>query len=202
MRFHQLLMLTVGLMLAAGCREDRQGGKTGPEPDAKTTPAKAVARVRQLGGSIGRDEEKPDKPVLSVSLSGKNATDADLKQLACLTQLETLHLNRTKVTSAGLVHLKGLVSLRELRLDDTVVDDAGLAHLKALKTLRDLSLSRTKVTGTGLAHLHGLRELRRLELTGTWARLDDRAISDLQKAVEKLRPGGAPLRVRIVEKVP
>jgi hypothetical protein len=66
----------------------------------------AVAHVRKLGGSVVRDEKRPGKPVVRVSLAFKaKVTDEDLKVLAPLTELTELDLQSTGVTSAGLKHL-------------------------------------------------------------------------------------------------
>ena len=51
--------------------------------------------------------------------------DADLANLAGLTNLKRLTLANSPVTDAGLTHLKGLAQLESLNLFHTAVTDAG-----------------------------------------------------------------------------
>jgi Leucine-rich repeat (LRR) protein len=105
--------------------------------------------------------------VLYVDLSETQVTDAGLKHLRGLTQLQVLTLDSTQVTDAGLEHLRGLTQLRELQLTNTQVTDAGLGHLRGLTQLQWLSLDRTQVTDAGLEHLRGLTQLQQLYLDNT-----------------------------------
>ena len=82
-----------GLCLCASSRAD----------DAED---KAVAFVEKLGGEVTRDKKAPGKPVIAVTLSGTEVTDAGLKELAALKNLTTLHLGHTQVTDAGLKELQ------------------------------------------------------------------------------------------------
>ena len=56
--------------------------------------------------------------VQSLNLSGRHVTDAGLKELAVLKDLQVLDLFHTQVTDAGLKELAGLKSLQELHLND------------------------------------------------------------------------------------
>jgi Leucine Rich repeat len=94
-------------------------------------------------------------------------TDADLKHLETLIQLQTLVLDGTQITDDGLEHLNGMKQLQSLYLDDTTVTDAGLEHLKGMIELQQLSLARTKVTDVGLENLKGFPQLNELNLGGT-----------------------------------
>ena len=49
------------------------------------------------------------------------------------------------LTDAGLRHLRGLGELQSLSLSDTQVTDAGLVQLESLTHLRELDLMRTSV---------------------------------------------------------
>src|SRR5262249_40558230 len=77
----QVVTLLTGFLLTAVGHEHQAGGQPGPKPQARPTAEQAIARIKQLGGGIGFDEEKPGRPVLSVTLNDKNATDEDLKGL-------------------------------------------------------------------------------------------------------------------------
>ena len=57
-------------------------------------------------------------------------TDDELVHLEELTQLQVLHLDRSKITDSGLVHLKGLTQLQWLFLQRTRVTRAGLTELR------------------------------------------------------------------------
>ena len=97
---------------------------------------KAVKAIEKMGGIIIRNEKVKGKPIIHVKLSGEDVTDALLKHLAGLKQLQTLYLRETQVTDAGLQHLAGLKQLQELYLDETKVTGKGIADLeKALPKL-------------------------------------------------------------------
>jgi hypothetical protein len=66
-----------------------------------------------------------------LDLSRTSVTDAGLRSLSALSQLQSLKLGRTKITDAGLKALTGLKQLRWLDLRETAVTDAGLKELKA-----------------------------------------------------------------------
>jgi Leucine Rich repeat len=127
--------------------------------------------LEEFGERIRRDEELPGKPVVSVDLSSTKVTDADLKDLTPLTQLQWLDLGETQVTDEGLEHLAALNQLRELNLNDTRVTDEGLEHLAALTQLWELDLSHTQVTDEGLKHLDALTQLQ-------WLNLNDTRVTD------------------------
>jgi hypothetical protein len=107
-------------------------------------------RTIWLQSLLGNDSFRK---VMSVQLTAINITDAELKKLKDLTQLQVLLLDHTKITDAGLIHLSGLTQLKRLNLNDTKITDAGLEHLKGLKLLAVLELHNTKNTEAGLADL-------------------------------------------------
>ncbi len=137
----------------------------------------AVAEIRKAAGYVQYDYDRqfwrqggiaqPPAPVWLLNLLGVHFfadvvwvgdfhcqfTDATLKNLKDLTELEELDLGSTKITDAGLKNLEGLTRLRPLRLEFTEVTDAGLVHLKGLKQLRELLLSNTHVTNAGVREL-------------------------------------------------
>src|SRR5438876_967448 len=113
----------------------------------------AVKAVEKLGGKVTRDYKDSAHPVVRVSFSGTQLTDAGLKELAVLKELETLGLRDTPVTGAGLKHLAELSGLKELDLDTTKVTDVGLKELPVLKGMQTLYLGGTQVTDTGMREL-------------------------------------------------
>jgi hypothetical protein len=114
-------------------------------------------------------------------LNNTQVTDAGLKELKGLNNLEILSLDGTKVTDAGLKELKGLKNLTRLYLKETKVTDAGLKELKELKNLERLDLSGTKVTDAGLKELKGLNNLRLLDLRGS--KVTDDGVTQLRDAL-------------------
>src|SRR4030095_1464603 len=80
-------------------------------------------------------------------------SEADLPQLASLTNLRVLHLEKTPMTDAMLANLKGLKNLTYLNLYGTQITDAGLPQLKELTNLKSLYVFETKVTDAGIAAL-------------------------------------------------
>ncbi len=107
---------------------------------------RALRAIKALKGSVTRNEKAPDRPVIVVDLSFTGLTDAGLKDLAGLKQLQKLVLSGTSVTDAGMQELAGLKQLQKLELLNTEVTDAGLKELAGLKQLHMLDLSSTKVT--------------------------------------------------------
>ena len=70
--------------------------------------------------------------------------------------LKVLTLDHTRVTDAGMKDLAGLTELEELSLSDTVVTDAGLKELRS-KMLTKVSVRGCKkVTRSGIAALKAL----------------------------------------------
>ena len=121
----------------------------------------AAKMVEKLGGKIECDESGS---IITVDLHAEPVTDADLKTLAPLKGLTTLHLGWTRVTDAGLKNLEPLSKLTSLNLCSTEVTDEGLKSVAVLTRLTFLELFGTKVTGAGLKELRPLAELTMLNL--------------------------------------
>ena len=83
-------------------------------------------------------------------------TDADMKYIAVLRNIEYANLSGCAISDLGLCHLTRLLDLEELYLDNTNISDAGLASLSALTKLRHLRVNGTRVTAAGVRHLQAL----------------------------------------------
>ena len=59
---------------------------------------RAIQVIKKLGGRFTRDDKAAAKPVVAVTLSGSEVTDATLKEIKGLTSLDTLQLILTHVT--------------------------------------------------------------------------------------------------------
>ena len=107
-------------------------------------------KLRKLGATVGMDV---NGKLISVDFEDKPLTDAGLRHLRGLSNVQKIWLNGTKITDSGLAHLKGLASLKELGLFETDITDAGLEHLHGLSNLEDLIVEQTKVTDAGVDKL-------------------------------------------------
>src|SRR4051794_21038222 len=81
-------------------------GQDAPDPAQE----RAIARIHELGGRITRDETKPGKPVIFVTLTGSSVTDADLALLTTMRDLKVLTLTGTKISGEGLDLLVGMTN--------------------------------------------------------------------------------------------
>ena len=146
----------------------------------------AIAALKKLGGTLIHVDNNPKKPVQSVYLPGGKVTDADLKYVATLPQIEVLKLDgATKITDAGLKELTGLKHLKDLGLGSTQVTDAGLKPVIAHKGLANLNLSFTKVTDAGVKNLAALTKLKLLGLFAT--SVSPEGVKKLQEALPKCK---------------
>ncbi len=101
------------------------------QPAAVSAEEEAINAIEELGGDCSTGNDEGDGPIVSVSLAGTRAADADLARLKSFPKLRQLDLSATQITDAGLVHLKKLNNLEMLTLARTRVTDAGVADLQA-----------------------------------------------------------------------
>ncbi|NQT12111.1 MAG: hypothetical protein HQ582_05155 [Planctomycetes bacterium] len=128
----------------------------------------AGAGLRHLNGLVNLRSLRVKSPrVLGPHGSGA-ITDADLKHLENLTNLDALMiLDGDAITDAGLEHLGKLTKLRKLTLIKTKINGEGLKHLRLLTNLQTLTLSGARsFSGEGLKHLEPLVNLQTLTLSG------------------------------------
>jgi serine/threonine protein kinase/Leucine-rich repeat (LRR) protein len=179
----------------------KRGDKLVVEIERKVAGApdrKAAEWVLSLGGTViindGQDREIKTVENLpagawtlrALNLEGKpGVTDAGLKELAGLKQLQWLNLVGTLVTDAGLKELAGLKQLQWLSLVRSRVTDAGLKELAGLKQLRGLNLVDTEVTDAGLKQLAALIDLTEVRLSST--KVTAAGVAALQKALPKCK---------------
>ena len=95
-------------------------------------------------------------------------TERDLQLLAPLKkQLIWLKLSNSKVVDSNLVNIARLSSITRLFLDKTMVTDMGMQQLKNLSGLQYLNLVGTKVTASGVSQLTSFKNLQHLYLYQT-----------------------------------
>lgn len=113
-------------------------------------------------------------------LFGEKVSDGNLAQIAGLTDLRRLTIERTRVTNAGLVNLGGLRNLEQLSLDHTKVND--LTPISKLPNLVELSLIHTAAGDADLETLAEMPALRAVNLG--YLKLSDSGINTLARLTE------------------
>lgn len=200
------LVLACLLAAVASCnrkgnerREVVEGPTPAQPPHDPRAEEKAVQLVKKMKGHLRRDLTRPGKPIVAVDLSGGSyysdahglhfvpgsVTDADLQDLAGLTELTSLKLTGAKVTDAGLKHLAGFEKLAMLDLQNTLVTGAGFKDLAGLKHLEYVNLMGSKATDVGVQDLSGFRQLTTLLLGNT--AVSDAGLMGLAQNHPKLR---------------
>ncbi|XPF94738.1 c-type cytochrome [Colwellia sp. RE-S-Sl-9] len=91
---------------------------------------------------------KAKSHIAYLNLVNSQVTDEQLNQLAQLTYLMKLRLEKNKVTSKGINALSPLVNLEYLNLYRTDVDDEALPLLETLPKLKAVYVGQTKITPT------------------------------------------------------
>ena len=117
--------------------------------------------------------------VLTLDLQYTKITDASLKEVAKLQNLEELGLRGAKITDAGLKEVGKLQNLEELDLRGAKITDAGLKGLAKLQNLTKLNLEYTKITDAGLKEVGKLQNLTKLDLEYT--KITDAGLKELAK---------------------
>lgn len=119
----------------------------------------------------------------SLNLGDAQVTNAGLKALAGLKNLETLDLGFTKdVGDAGLALLVKLPNLKVLGLGGTKVTDAGIPLLASFRSLKEVKLGSTAVTDKGVASLEACKGLEKVNL-GKKSKITPQAVDRLKKAL-------------------
>lgn len=87
--------------------------------------------LKKVGGKIERDETRPGRPVVAVTLKGNEITDLSMSYLKAFPELERLTLQGTYLTDSLLEHIRPISSLKELSISGGSITDAGVDGLKA-----------------------------------------------------------------------
>jgi beta-lactamase regulating signal transducer with metallopeptidase domain/Leucine-rich repeat (LRR) protein len=124
----------------------------------------AIARIYEMGGTVTRDETKPERPVISATLSGTKVTDADLAVLTGLSDLRHLTLTGTTITGEGLDRLTGLTNWHILNLYQTEVPDALVDHVTRLTGVTRMTLMDSSITFAGLDRMARKSNINSLNL--------------------------------------
>ncbi|MDA0657632.1 MAG: PQQ-binding-like beta-propeller repeat protein [Planctomycetota bacterium] len=133
-------------------------------------------------------------------------TDAGLRELTRLQQLEVLSLYGNEVTNEGMAMLGDFRSLKEVDLSLMPISDEGLEYLVQRTGLTRLSLvysegfSGPLITDRGVSSLVRIRGLRELDLTG--ARITDEGLESMAslEALQVLRLMRTPVSAQAVDR--
>ena len=117
--------------------------------------------------------------VSNLDLNSSPVTDAGLKNLAKLANLDTINFANTHITEVGFAVMLELPKLRNLNLTKCAITPAVLETLAKLEGLEDLTLERTSATDSALAAIENLGNLKSLNLTGT--QISDNGFKHLNK---------------------
>lgn len=124
---------------------------------------KAISWIEKLGGTMVRDDKAAGRPVVSVNLDNTPISNADLKIIAMLPQLQQLSL----VGPLPIAGLKELVHLKALRMLGLYkITDADLKGIAALKQLQRLTLIGP-LTAEGFKELAHLKNMQELDFSNT-----------------------------------
>ena len=148
-----LLILTV--MALVGCGESKEE-KAAPKTEAKSKATKlgSVEQVKKNESAMWvSDQSDPNNVDIEREIRiriGKftgELTKVDLQKVT------SLYLAGTRVTDAGLKEVAKLKNLEVLQLEGAQISDAGLEQVAKLKGLEYLLLVGTRVTAVGVAEL-------------------------------------------------
>ena len=183
-----MLALLLASLLAAATPQDEDGP---PElPPLSEAQSAALAAIADSGGravALAQNDPRLDVAfhlaggevtaeqldavvalrdrVVGLNLRGTDVTDEAVREkVSKLTELRTLHLEKTGVTDAALPALAKLGDLESLNLYGTKVTDAGIQNLAGMKGLRRLYIWQTGVTTAGAVAL--LEQRPDLEIVG------------------------------------
>ncbi len=163
-----IILAVVGLLVVAGASTlfylIQHGAFSEPPPD----PNEVLAELQKIGGFVQRDENRPGRPVVAVTIDAERFNASVLNKLVAFPELRSLNLSRTLSTDLTLEHLRNLTTLKYLNVSRTKVA-GGLDSLKGLVNLEELDLDQTLVTDGALEELKGLTKLKKIHLDGTLA---------------------------------
>src|ERR1043166_1634438 len=82
----------------------------------KQVESKAILLIHNMGGELLYDNARPNRPVVTISIAGKELTDAVTDALGCFRELQELNLKSVTLPKNGLESLASLQKLKSLNL--------------------------------------------------------------------------------------
>jgi uncharacterized protein (TIGR02996 family) len=134
-----------------------------------------AAAIRYLRATRLNDSVRHNQPVTTVRLVQDGSTDADLRLLSYLPELEEVEIAYGRETAAGLEHLAALPNLRSVHLGRANTESlVPLTRCKTLESLEYTGNGFAELSDDGVAGLENLTRLKHLVLVG--GRLRDATI--------------------------
>ncbi len=209
----RLAPVAAGCLLAAGCESSTQQQAIDRQAAPPATDAivnQDTTSLEQAGAKLTRDSQNR---VTAIDLRDIEVADSLAAEMAALTSVTRLTMNRSTMTTSGWEQLgqlsrlqqldlrgcpvsneqltaavSGMPRLRALRLsgdnDVTTIDDDGLAVLAGCPELKALAIDHLWISEQGLQHLVGNKKLAELYLAST---LVDDASMQLIASMSSLR---------------
>ncbi|MSV28659.1 MAG: hypothetical protein EXQ52_07935 [Bryobacterales bacterium] len=118
-----------------------------------------------IAGIGAQAERDPKGNVIGVNLRGSWINDAEMIQLARLTNLEKLDLSHARITDEGLLHLKPAAKIRELNLYYAEwITDQGMTAIANWKQLKRLNVRGTRISDSTLEIVSRITGLEALDI--------------------------------------
>jgi hypothetical protein len=130
-------------------------------------------RVLSLQGNSFADEGlkhlsgRKQLRVLHLGMSRRPISDAGVRHLSGLTDLEALDLQRATLSDAAVDALKNMKQLRTLHINGPAITDASVEHLLAMTKLRQLMVNNTSLTQKGIERLMSLADLKMFAISSS-----------------------------------
>jgi hypothetical protein len=107
--------------------------------------------------SVNSPEISKYKKIRHVDLSEACVTDATIRNVSGLDEIEVLHLTQCDVTDDQLELLAHIGSLKILRLNNTGITDKAIPAIASINGLMSVDLSGTLVSNSGVEELESRR---------------------------------------------
>jgi Leucine-rich repeat (LRR) protein len=161
--------LTTGFVLAAGHTEPGKLGET-PKDEDPDVVAYVKKKGWVLMKDLRISDLNPTV-VLSVQNEGKpfdqvDITEEDYKMIARSKTVRYLDIRLAKNTDAGLKIIAGMGQLEGVFVGGDGVTDSGIKELAKCRSLETVTLSTSKVTDGGIKELAALPKLKELHFVG------------------------------------
>ncbi|MDY3562002.1 TIGR02996 domain-containing protein [Gemmata sp. JC673] len=125
------------------------------------------AAIRYLRATRLNDSVRQGEPVKAVRLVQEATTDAELRLLSYLPELEEIEIAYGRETATGLEHLAGLPNLRAIHLGRANTESlVPLMKCKALERLEYIANGFSELRDEGVIGLEQLTHLQHLTLAG------------------------------------
>ena len=142
------------------------------------------------------------RQIRSLNLS-QSITDAGLRHLDDMPQLESLTLWASRIDGSGFPDAERLTSLKSVVLFGTQLNDEGLKRVVKLPALETISFERTRVTAEGMkALLQAKQTLRSVTPTDTLYESGGESANAYYRAAQEIRKTAPDMQFNFILDVP